>query len=283
MRKRFPVKHLRLLRPACIGVFLTIVCSTAAAVDLKIMPLGDSITTGLGAGGGYRMPLYNLLTGAKLDFQFVGSQTDNGGGLPGNQLHHEGHVAYTIQNCTTTADGEARTGIRENATTWLTAANPDIVLLMIGTNDINANFERDKAPERLSDLLTTITSWKPSIKVIVAQITPIGDGWASTAASDALAQTYNLGMAAVVANQQAAGKHITLVDMHTPLNAATDLGDGLHPNQSGYNKMGQVWFNGIQTAIAVPEPTSATLSALGAMSIAAAYAWRNRTQIRMSN
>lgn len=36
--------------------------------------------------------------------------------------------------------------------------------------------------------------------------------------------------------------------MSTALNAATDLSDYLHPNDSGFKKMAAVWFNGLSAA-----------------------------------
>src|SRR5580765_2497013 len=61
----------------------------AAAPLIRILPLGDSITYGLGATGGYRLPLNQLLTNAGYSVDFVGTQTGNGAvGLPDSE--HEG-------------------------------------------------------------------------------------------------------------------------------------------------------------------------------------------------
>src|SRR6185503_15255025 len=40
---------------------------------LRVLPLGDSITFGAGAGGGYRAPLYQLLTNAGYSVDFIGT------------------------------------------------------------------------------------------------------------------------------------------------------------------------------------------------------------------
>src|SRR5437867_2970410 len=48
---------------ACLGLMLGGLIVHAAAA-LRIEPLGDSITYGQGAAGGYRLPLYQLLTNA---------------------------------------------------------------------------------------------------------------------------------------------------------------------------------------------------------------------------
>ncbi len=54
------------------------ICGVLSAGVIRIMPLGDSITDGVGAAGGYRLPLYNLLTQANYTVDYVGSMRDNG-------------------------------------------------------------------------------------------------------------------------------------------------------------------------------------------------------------
>lgn len=41
------------------------------------------------------------------------------------------------------------------------------------------------------------------------------------------------------------GKNISFVDMHSKLTAPQDLGDAVHPNDAGYQKMAQAWVNAI--------------------------------------
>src|SRR6478736_2531080 len=72
--------------------------TAARAEPLRIMPLGDSITTGNDnfnqTPGGYRTTLFNLLSGAGYDFDFVGSLSDNPGPIPDND--HEGHGGFQL-------------------------------------------------------------------------------------------------------------------------------------------------------------------------------------------
>jgi lysophospholipase L1-like esterase len=49
----------------------------------------------------------------------------------------------------------------------------------------------------------------------------------------------------VVAAQQAAGKRITLVDMHAALTPDDLLPDGVHPNRAGMEKIAATWFAAI--------------------------------------
>ena len=228
-----------------------IVASPCLAAVVTIMPLGDSITSGQGAPGGYRLPLYNLLIGAGISIQFVGSDVSNGGTLPTSQIHHEGHSGFMIAGGTTPRGYYA--GLTEHINTWLGPAgvDPDIILVMIGTNDVYLDYQRATAPDRLSNLISMIsnktTGLKPNAQLIVAQVTH--DNFVDSS----LTQTYNAGVAAVVANHRALGENVSLVDMYSALNPSTDFSDGEHPNQSGYNKMANVWFQGIN-AVTAPEP-----------------------------
>src|SRR5206468_3091586 len=93
---------------------------------IKIMPLGDSITWGVGGtNAGYRADLKTLLTAGGISFQFVGSDTGNPGTLGADQAHHEGHSGYVI-----TAGSSGRGGISDNIGTWLgpNGADPDVIL-----------------------------------------------------------------------------------------------------------------------------------------------------------
>jgi lysophospholipase L1-like esterase len=235
------------------------------------MPLGDSITDG-DTNAGYRGPLYTLLNNAGYSFQFVGSASDNPGALPStplDQRHHEGHSGYVI-----TAGTSGRSGLTDNLNTWLGAGgtDPNIILLMIGTNDINLDYQRATAPQRLDNLVSMIsnrnTGLKPNAHLIIAELVPIVD-----ATKDAWVQDYNLGIANVVfKHRNLLGENVSLVDMHSAL-TFSDFADTLHPNTSGYNKTAGVWFSGI--AAVVPEPSTIALLGGGLIGLLVC-AWRRR-------
>lgn len=60
---------------------------------------------------------------------------------------------------------------------------------------------------------------------------------------------YNASLPAIVASQKAAGKRITLVDMHGALTAEDLLPDGVHPSQEGMEKMAVTWFSALQSGV----------------------------------
>src|SRR5688500_15993420 len=93
------------MKPAHLGTALVVlvyflVASLAPAQTpppVRIMPLGDSITFGAGGTanlGGYRGPLYTLLTNAGYNVDFVGTQTGNSSGVPDQD--HQGHSGWRI-------------------------------------------------------------------------------------------------------------------------------------------------------------------------------------------
>lgn len=87
------------------------------------MPLGDSITYGVGDpdNGGCRGPLYAQLANSACTIDFVGSLAT--GRIPDPE--HEGHFGWRADQ------------IANNIGRWLTACPADIILLHIGTNDID--------------------------------------------------------------------------------------------------------------------------------------------------
>ncbi|KQX50019.1 hypothetical protein ASD33_15425 [Streptomyces sp. Root1304] len=215
---------------------------------LAVMPLGDSITLGVGSstGDGYRPGLWSKLQGHGSTVDFVGSM--NSGTLP--DTDHEGHSGWFIG------------GIHDNIGSWLYRARPNVVTLKIGTNDINKNIDVANAPTRLKQLIDRIRASAPGITVAVATIVPNADS-----AAQARVVTYNNAVRALVSGYQAQGAHVELAD--TSAVTVAELGDGLHPNNAGYAKIATAFYDAIARAAgkgwitenvvvkpALPEPTT---------------------------
>jgi lysophospholipase L1-like esterase len=227
----------------CIGflaAFMWQVSQNAQATELgKIMPMGDSITLGYNVNGGYRAPLYTLLTNRADTFTFVGSQT----GYPtdaltaAGQAHHEGHSGYVITN------GTSRSGLDENLASWIGpgAASPDKILLMIGSNDINLSYDMTNAPTRLSNLVSRIYGYLPNVKLYLASIIPM-------VGHESDVQAFNAAIPGIAASHRALGHDVVYVPMHDALDIGTDLNDGLHPNAQGYQRMASAWDAALHTA-----------------------------------
>src|SRR4029079_4277604 len=88
---------------------------------------------------------------------------------------HEGHRGYTMD--TACSD----TGISGQLVDQAIAGQkPQIILLMIGTNDINRSVDVANAPVRLGKLIDEIVADAPGALVVVSTIIPINDSAGNT-------------------------------------------------------------------------------------------------------
>jgi hypothetical protein len=207
---------------------------------LRILPLGDSVTVGSrGTNAGYRAMLAELLTRAGVSFQFIGTKTHNPGRLPPAQRHHEGWSGRVIE-----AGPPEREGLIDVVPGYFSSADlhPDIILLMIGTNDVWVDYELDGAGQRLDRLVTLLVDKReglaPNARLLLQQIIPNADP-----AINARVRIYNEHVVAVARRQRERGNDVTLVRSTVEL---SDLHkDKLHPVDSGYRKIAQAWFDAL--------------------------------------
>jgi len=242
--------------------------ASTVPANARIMPLGDSITTGFGSsssGPGYRWPLYNLLNDSGLTFQFVGTANNRPGSLPTSpvdQTYHEGHggwnAAQLLNGVTSTDDG----GLG-----WM-EIDPQIILLMIGTN--NRGGDVPTVVGEVGQIIDQIQAQTPAARLLVAEITPI-------VGQEAWVASYNSSLAAMVNGRISAGENLGLVDMNTDF-PANSMYDALHPNNAGYAWMAQQWHD----AILIPEPSVPVLLATGALGVLGFARRRQRIRCRKS-
>ncbi|WP_432991284.1 RICIN domain-containing protein [Dactylosporangium sp. CA-233914] len=215
---------------------------------VRIMPLGDSITDGYNVPGGYRLNLWQRLAAGGYRADFVGSRFNGPAGLGDHD--HEGHSGWRIDQ------------IDANIVNWLHTYAPRTILLHIGTNDMNQNYDVANAPARLSALIDKIRANNATVELFVAKITPESDP-----TRESRVQAYNAAIPGIVAQK---GARTHLVDMHSAITTA-DLADGVHPNAGGYDKMGARWFSALQsvpaslTPVGVP-PVGSPVSVLNPQS-----------------
>jgi lysophospholipase L1-like esterase len=219
---------------ACLMPALAIEVSAQATVT-KVMPLGDSITDGYNIPGGYRIDLWSTFQQAGQFVDFVGSMSNGPASL--GDKHHEGHSGWRIEQINGSVSG------------WLSGAQPEIVLLMIGTNDMLQDYNVAGAPARLSALLDTITQQSPNTQVIVASLPPL-----SNAIANQRVLNFNDAIPDIVAAKAAGGKKVSFIDMYPRLTVG-DLADGIHPNASGYTKLANAWYSALTPFLSAPAST----------------------------
>ena len=229
------------------GAFILIIlCHSAMAQKVwKIMPVGNSITAGLGSANGYgfRDDLANKLTGAGISFELVGSD-----GSPYN-----GHFLSGIK-----IEDLLPGGIKDISSA-LSNYQPNIILLHIGTNNLTngiAPYSNDRgityentASGKLATLLRYLTQYSNGTKgsflerVLVCKIIPRYDN-SVMLTNVAL---YNAEIERMFFENPPFAK-MTLVDMYSIL-SKSDLVDERHPNDAGYAKMAAEYANIINGVI----------------------------------
>lgn len=201
--------------------------AAAAPTPLRLMPLGDSITWGVGSpsGNSYRGFLWNQLSADGHSLDFVGSGRNGSVSDPDN----EGHSGWRIDQIDGIADSV------------LARYRPNVVTLEIGTNDLNGNYQIPTAPDRLRALIDRITRAAPDATVLVGTVIV-----STSATEEANRPAFNAKLPGIVQAEQAAGKHVRLVDMSALTGA--DLSDALHPNDNGFRKMADAFHAGVRAA-----------------------------------
>lgn len=237
----------------------------------RIMPLGDSITLGISEGvavtpeplrtqtvGGYRTVLWQQFLTDGLAIDFVGTQSNGPANL--GDKDNEGHGGKTISF------------ISDNVLDYLTATKPDVVLLIIGTNDTFAVEQPDgsfvETPvstilAKLSALIDQINTFSSDIKLLVGSVPPILPNAderidaAAQARQKQRAVDYNNAMPNLIIQKQAAGANVEFVDMRslTDADIVPTGSSGVHPTQPGYTKIGNFWYAALNADIGTEQGT----------------------------
>jgi len=208
------------------------ICPTSG--PCKILPLGDSITDGVGgSGGAYRVELFRQAVANNKNITFVGSKANGPTTVDGKTFprNHEGYSGYSINQIANVVPSPALNG------------DPNIILLMIGTNDSWVE-ENNNGPQvmaqRLGALIDKIINSKPNALLAVAVITPRNDY------AKQWADSYVAVIPGVVNERINQGFNVILVDQYKGFPANGLGSDNLHPNDTGYRFMGQTWYNAIK-------------------------------------
>ena len=206
--------------------------SAATTETVKIMPLGDSITD----CDFWRTKLFTKLADNGYNVESVGSQWGN----------HEGHSGTLVTN---TAAGT-------QLVDWLANANPDIVMMLYGTNDCWC----DKSAQEILDAYTVLVGQmrdnNPNMIILVGKVTPLIPDFTNDLVYRV--ERLNNVMDAWAADLSTEQSPIYVVDHFTGFDAMTDTYDGCHPNESGSEKICNNWYNALSVILdgGIPETPS---------------------------
>ncbi|KAI0428589.1 SGNH hydrolase-type esterase domain-containing protein, partial [Xylaria sp. FL1042] len=201
-----------------------------ARVPLRLMPLGGSITYGVGSadGNGYRKFLYEALKERGFSINMVGSRRT--GTMANNS--HEGWRGFMIHE------------IQEKGLRSARVLLPHIFTVNGGSNDCIQNFDIRNAGERIDDMLHRLWKTSPGSTIVLSTLLKNNDEQVNFRVVEINNQIRKL-----IRKRENEQKRIVLADMDTPYGPQVcDLVDGVHPNNMGYKKMAGIWCNSIQSA-----------------------------------
>lgn len=112
---------------------------------------------------------------------------------------------------------------------------PHIILLHAGTNDIAR--DPNGASDRLGDLMDELIAEAPDALIAVSNIIPLSLG---------SVDSFNATVPGMIEERANNGAHIIFVDQFDGF-PTSELGDGVHPNEMGYNRMGDTWYEAISS------------------------------------
>ena len=191
--------------------------------QIRIMPLGDSVTAGEGSstGDGYRWHLARYLTDVEhWPAEWVGSQES---GQQPNR-HHEGHSGWRIDQLAGQIAG------------WIRIQDPDVVLVHAGINDALQGASGEVMLQRMALLVKTIVATDPTVEILIADLVPVRYGTDRDIASISM-QRFNRGLHDAVATYS----QVTIVHWSRAIPNRL-LGDGIHPTDEGYLRAAWVWY-----------------------------------------
>lgn len=197
-----------------------------AAVPLRIMLAGDSLTQGHGGTAGPRRELGARLAAAGVDHEFVGSTAVGG---------------WTVQSLAAAMPG------------WLATYQPDLVLISIGTNNAAgvppgmAGFENAYIA-----LVNLVLAWSPTVRVGVAQVLYSNAGWSPNLVYVNVGAIHAAWWDAP-GHSRPAPTRVTLADFSTI--HACQTWDGVHLRDSGYDQMGRQWYRALAGPMGWPALT----------------------------
>ncbi len=224
--------------------------SNARVVDLaeafwlnaaRILPLGDSNTHGFDNSipqsiwESYRLDFWNLALKDGLWFDYVGGRNNGPGDLPDRS--HQGVSGIEATQVVPLAAGHAQ------------QYQPDVVLLMLGTNDaLRENDAADTAPGDILSIVQNLATQRPNVTVLIAPLPPLSDATAA-----AIRDAINAQLPDIAAQARALGIDAHYVPM--PTLDTSDLTDGIHLTPEGFQVIAEAFYGALTGLIVTDNGT----------------------------
>jgi hypothetical protein len=253
-----PTVHLKifflvLMVAACAG---SIAVATAPAdASVRIMPLGDSITKGSvmtaeqAKHPSYRYWLWNDLKQSGYDVDFVGSWRMPNFPDVSFDLDNEGHGGYTTDEILHGVAGDQwEPGYLSD---WVQLYDYDMVLLLIGTNDVLHGIPTNQSAANIEKIITVLRQKNPRVTIFLATLP------SATEYRQSLVDLNQQIMRIAVQSSTPASR-VVLVDQFYGYDGVADNQppEYVHPDESGEKKLAGNWYDAVTPYLSkAPTPT----------------------------
>ena len=233
---------------------------------IKIMCMGDSITYGHKMPGGYRKFLYHNLISKGYKIKMVGAKDNKIEKYYYNENNSPEYFKYQDDNCGFSAFAIKAYGkrkglyeiIKKNKCLKL---NPDIILLLIGTNNAMDNYNFNETIKDFISLMNylleninkdsiifvaTIPDMDPNTKIVYTWFknyrkNNLDDNDVKNNVNNYI-KKYNNEIKKIIEEYRNKNKNIRIEDLNKEIKDIDNLFfDGVHPNNQGHKIIGEFW------------------------------------------
>jgi hypothetical protein len=174
------------------------------------------------------------------------------------QAHHEGHPGYALNQIANNLDGNDPSGATpNNGGFWFhKPAPPNVILLHGGAFEIVFQGDNGSVTAQAMDkLIGQIVVDSPNSLLFVSNLQPLHGSYTNY---NPIVKDYDAQLRdVIVPKYQSMGANVIFVDQYANFVDANDniihVGrDGIHPDQDGYDLMGDTWAAAIQQVLPLP-------------------------------
>lgn len=233
---------------------IQVIATAETAKTTKVLVIGDSTVTQSNA---ISQKLLDCFSASGGNLTLLGTK----GTAP---ALHEGRAGWTTTKYCTTASDNPFYNNGFDFSYYMTQqgySGVDIVVIQLGINDIFSmtfeNYSDKTTLNNIESMVESILSYDGNIKIIVNLISPPnGNGTAftdsyNTSQIEFVYLTNTIRLSKALIDYYNENNYVTISPNNCVLDVTTDINDGVHPNLTGYAKLGQAIYetiNGIEEA-----------------------------------
>lgn len=222
---------------------------------VKVMSLGDSLCANNIKA--LRNAVERTKFGSKIDW--VGTKKDGAYKDSDNECRGGWSAAQVLQKPGANVRLPAWENRPGSVRNWVESTKPDIVLIMIGTNDFFGSKDRGddtsgSLKESLQGIINNIYTIRPNAAIVVASIPPFKWNIDKGIDTNKTKTTTNAFLKQFVTRLSAQNQRIYFLDMHAAILARSRQSnifqnDGLHFNDEGNKFIAEQWTNALTKVI----------------------------------